>query len=189
VANRRTISAIGSTSSIGIRELSRAPDTMAGFAIGRAAGAAGGFGGVVPPGERSGGASPRKITGELAQVEDLEQRVAPAVVGGPGVEAAQALIGRVEHGREDGVVNGELAIVSLRGISCRKRAARQGGPVTLEDVCGAPRHREPQGLGEQQVLRAGSVKHSSPPSPQESGGRQAAAGTRSDPVRLRAVTP
>ncbi|HEX9039553.1 MAG TPA: NADH-quinone oxidoreductase subunit G [Trebonia sp.] len=40
---------------------SGAPDTMA-PAIGRAAGASGGFGGVVPPGEQSGGSSPREAT-------------------------------------------------------------------------------------------------------------------------------
>jgi glutamate dehydrogenase len=37
-------------------------DTMADFAIGRAAGASGEFGGVVPPGEQSGGSSPRETT-------------------------------------------------------------------------------------------------------------------------------
>src|SRR5271169_4762146 len=40
----------------------RAPDTMAVFAIGRAAGASGGFGGVAPPGKRSGGSPPRETT-------------------------------------------------------------------------------------------------------------------------------
>jgi lipooligosaccharide transport system ATP-binding protein len=39
-----------------------APDTMADFAIGRAARASGGFGGVVLPGEQSGGSSPRGTT-------------------------------------------------------------------------------------------------------------------------------
>jgi lipooligosaccharide transport system ATP-binding protein len=43
-------------------ERSSAPDKVAGFAIERAAGASGGFGGVVPPGERSGGSSPRETT-------------------------------------------------------------------------------------------------------------------------------
>src|ERR1700746_1114584 len=42
VANRFTIDSTGSTSSIGIREPARAPDTMAGFAIGRAVGGYGG---------------------------------------------------------------------------------------------------------------------------------------------------
>jgi hypothetical protein len=41
---------------------SRAPDTMAGSAIGGAAGASGGSGGDVPPGEQSGGSSPREAT-------------------------------------------------------------------------------------------------------------------------------
>ena len=40
--------------------------------------------------------------------------------------------------------------------------------VTFEDVGGSPRHREPEGLGEQQVLRAGSVQHVNSPSPRES---------------------
>src|SRR5690349_12624045 len=40
----------------------RAPDTMADLAIGRAAGASGGFGGVVPPGKQSGGSPPRETT-------------------------------------------------------------------------------------------------------------------------------
>ena len=43
-----------------------APDTMAGSAIGRAPEASGGFGGVVPPGEHSGGSSPREATDLLA---------------------------------------------------------------------------------------------------------------------------
>src|SRR5262249_24196581 len=47
VANRRTISATGSTSSIGIRPDPRASDTMAGFAIGCAVG---GYGGASPRG-------------------------------------------------------------------------------------------------------------------------------------------
>jgi len=102
-------------------------------------------------------------------VDDLEQRVAPAVVGGPRVEAAQALVGRVEHGGEDGVVDGELLVVTLRSGTARgSLVARQGHPVTFEDVRGAPCHREPQGLGEQQVLGAGSV-HVRSPSPCESG--------------------
>jgi hypothetical protein len=89
----------------------------------------------------------------LGQVNDLEQRVAPAVVGGPWVEAAQALVGRVEHRGEDGVVDGELGIVSLRdgaaraNTDCAGAAARQGRPVTFEDVRGPPCHRKPQGLG------------------------------------------
>jgi hypothetical protein len=49
----------------------------------------------------------------VGQVDELEQGVAPAVVGGAGVEAAQALVGRVEDGGEDGVVEGELVIVDL----------------------------------------------------------------------------
>jgi hypothetical protein len=39
--------------------------------------------------------------------------------------------------------------------------------VALEDVGGSPRHREPEGLGEQQVLRARSVKHFNSPSPRD----------------------
>jgi len=101
-------------------------------------------------------------------VDDLEQRVAPAVVGRPGVEAAKALVGRVEHGREDGVVAGELVIVILRGGTGRAIAASQCRPVAFEDVGGSPRHREPKGLGEQQVLRAGSVQHFNSPSPRDS---------------------
>jgi hypothetical protein len=102
-------------------------------------------------------------------MDDLEQRVAPAVVGGPGVEAAQALVGGVEHGGEDGVVEGELIVVILRGGTARAgAAARQRGPVPVEDVRGSPRHREPEGLSEQQVLRAGSVQHFNSPSPRKS---------------------
>ena len=41
----------------------------------------------------------------------------------PGVETAQALVGRVEHGGEDGVVEGELVIVILRGGTARARAS------------------------------------------------------------------
>jgi hypothetical protein len=76
-------------------------------------------------------------------VNHLEQRVAPAVVCGPGVEPAKALVGRVEHGGEDGVVDGELIIVVLRsgtgrgGVACQRRA------VTFQDVRGPARHREP----------------------------------------------
>jgi len=40
----------------------RASDAMAGSAIRRTDGASGGFGGVVPPGEQSGGSSPREMT-------------------------------------------------------------------------------------------------------------------------------
>jgi hypothetical protein len=106
-------------------------------------------------------------------VDDLEQRVAPAVVGGAAVEAAEALVGRVEHGREDGVVAGELVLVILRGSTGRASTDRAGAacecrPVTFENVGGSPRHREPEGLGEQQVLRAGSVQHFNSPSPRDS---------------------
>jgi hypothetical protein len=128
-------------------------------------------------------------------VDDLQQRVAPAVVGGPGVEAAEAFVGGVEHGGEDGVVEGELIVVILRGGAARARAARAGaaarqrGPVPVEDVRCSPRHREPEGLGEQQVLRAGSVQHFNSPSPQKSrrpiGGRR---GATLAPSRFRAVT-
>jgi hypothetical protein len=113
----------------------------------------------------------------VGQVDELEQGVAPAVVGRAGVEAAQALVGRVEDGGEDGVVEGELVVVDLAAGP----VARQCRPVTVEDVAGAPRHRKSQGLGEQQVLRAGSVQHARSPSAVVPGGRPAAAGARNLP--------
>jgi hypothetical protein len=57
-------------------------------------------------------------------VDDLEQRVAPAVIGGPGVELAQALVGGVEHGGEDGVVESELIVVVLVGGTVGADGAR-----------------------------------------------------------------
>jgi proline dehydrogenase len=56
---------------------SRATDISDGFAIGRAAGASGGFGGVVPPGGQSGGSSPREMGVRIA-TEHLERIVIAA---------------------------------------------------------------------------------------------------------------
>jgi hypothetical protein len=101
-------------------------------------------------------------------VDDLKQRVAPAVVDGPGVEAAETFVGGVEHGGEDGVVEGELIVVVLVGGAAGAGGARQRGPVPVEDVRGPARHREPERFGEQQVLRTGGVQHFNSPSPRKS---------------------
>jgi hydroxysqualene dehydroxylase len=67
------------------------PDTMAGSAIGRAAGASGGVGGVVPPGERRGGASPRETAAESAPVAGDNLLADAVVLAVPHEQAARLM--------------------------------------------------------------------------------------------------
>src|SRR5262249_32184034 len=59
-----------------------------------------------------------------------------------------------EHGGEDGVVHGELLIAVPRPVDRTGPATAQRHPVALKDLPRPPCHGEPEGLGEQQVLRA-----------------------------------
>ena len=94
-------------------DATRASDTMAGSAIGRAAGASGGFGGVVPPGEQSGGSSLRE-TGVI---------LADAIVLAVPHEQAAKLVppGALPAGTVDGWAGlGAAPIVNVHVIYDRK---------------------------------------------------------------------
>jgi hypothetical protein len=79
---------------------------------------------------------------QIGEAEDLQQGVAPTVVHRPTVEPAQALVRRVKHRGEDGVIRGVLGAV-LAGVFVRagQRVAAPG-----QDVGSPPGHREPEGL-------------------------------------------
>src|SRR6202046_5629143 len=131
--------------------------------------------GIRPPGNRSQSALagltwPCGIPGDLGELNQLQQRVAPALVGRAGVELPEALVGGVEHGGEDRVVERELGVVGLAGAGltgarltgarltgarltgagltgaadAAGRGAHQRRAVPVEDVRGAPRHRQTQ---------------------------------------------
>ena len=69
---------------------------------------------------------PGGVPGDLGELNELQQRVAPALVGRTGVELPEALVGRVKHGGEDRVVQRELEVLALvaAGTTNREAAAR-----------------------------------------------------------------
>src|ERR1700689_2408341 len=60
---------------------------------------------------------PGRVPGDLGELNELQQRVAPALVGRTGVELPEALVGRVEHGGEDHLFQRELGVVGLVGLA------------------------------------------------------------------------
>src|ERR1700733_1937092 len=105
--------------------------------------------GIRPSGNRSqsplaGLTWPGGIPGDPGELNELQQRVAPALVGRAAVELPEALVGRVEHGGEDRVVERELGVVGRTGAGltgagltgAARRGAHQRRAVPVEDVRG-----------------------------------------------------
>src|ERR1700733_11968890 len=91
---------------------------------------------------------PGGVLRDLGELNELEQRVAPALVRRARVELPEALVSGVEHGGEDRVVERELGVVGLAGArltgagltgaaDAAGRGAHQRRAVPVEDVRGA----------------------------------------------------
>jgi homocysteine S-methyltransferase len=88
------------------------------------------------------------------QLQELQQCVAPSLLRWPRVEPAEALVGRVQHGREDRVIRDEPGALEVGRWLI---AACQHPPVLVQDACRRPRHDQPERLGHHQPLHVQHV--------------------------------